>query len=274
MKKRLLQLFAILLFTACQKEISMDKASEKIAGVDENKQAKISVCHYDAATGISKTIEINANALAGHLEHGDLQGDCSAVLTTICHQDWMIKNLDVDHYRNGDPIPQVTDQSAWMGLETGAWCYYNNDPANGTIYGKLYNWQAVNDLRGLAPVGWHIPSNGEWNNLAKCLDHNTNLNIFNQSPIAGGAMKENGSTHWIYPNTGATNSSGFTGLPGGYRVNSGFDLINKYGLWWSSSERNISMGDVWTRVLSYADGYIYSGSNFKFEGHSVRCLRD
>ena len=91
MKKFLLPLSAILLFTACQKEIS----SEKIIGADENKQAKIFVCHYDAVTGISKTIEINANALAAHLEHGDLQGDCSVVLTTICHQDWMIKNLDV-----------------------------------------------------------------------------------------------------------------------------------------------------------------------------------
>src|SRR5204863_984741 len=109
MKKFLLPLSIILLFTACQKEISY----EKTVGADENKQAKISVCHYDAATGISKTIEINANALAGHLEHGDLKGDCSTVLTTICHQDWMVKNLDVDHYRNGDPIPQVTDQSAW-----------------------------------------------------------------------------------------------------------------------------------------------------------------
>lgn len=274
MKKILLLLLTISLFIACQKEIPGNKRSEKIAEADAKKQAKLKICHYDAVTGISKTIGVSQNALETHLAHGDLQGDCSAVITPICDQDWMVRNLDVDHYRNGDPIPQVTDQSAWIGLKTGAWCYYNNDSAYGAVYGKLYNWQAVNDPRGLAPIGWHIPSDGEWNSLAICLDPNANLNIFNQSPIAGGAMKETGSTHWIYPNTGATNSSGFTGLPGGYRINSGFDHINNYGLWWSSSEGNISMGDVWTRVLSYSDGYIGRGSNFKPEGHSVRCLRD
>ena len=275
MKKFLLPLLTILLFTACQKEISMDKASEKIVGADENKQAKISICHYDAVTGISKTIEVNQNALAAHLAHGDLQGICSAVLTTICDQDWIVKNLDVSTYRNGDPIPQVTDPLKWARLTTGAWCYYENNSANGTTYGKLYNWFAVNDPRGLAPMGWHVPSDEDWNNLVICIDPNANLNIFYQSLIAGGALKETGTAHWLTPNTDATNSSGFTGLPAGARsYNGSFDGIGIYNCWWSSTIFNTSMGDVWTRTLNYDNGYIGRGSNFKQHGFPVRCLRD
>jgi len=279
MKKSLLPLFAILLFTACQKEISMDKASEKNAGADENKQAKILVCHYDAATGISKTIEINANALAGHLEHGDLQGDCSTVLTTICHQDWMVKNLDVDHYKNGDPIPQVTDQSIWMGLKTGAWCYYTNDPANGAIYGKLYNWYAVNDPRGLAPRGWHVPTDAEWTKLEDCLGG---------WKVAGGKIKsagtfEAGTSLWFSPNTGATNSSGFTGLPGGIRTGDGaidFSGIHRGSYWYSSTE--FSTDRAWSRHLFSDGNYLQScheqitpqPCSTKWMGLSVRCARN
>ena len=81
----------------------------------------------------------------------------------------MLKNLDVSKYRNGDDIPQVTDATTWANLTTGAWCYYENNTANGTVYGKLYNWFAVNDPRGLAPSGWHIPSQAEWVTLQNCL---------------------------------------------------------------------------------------------------------
>jgi uncharacterized protein (TIGR02145 family) len=81
---------------------------------------------------------------------------------TIGTQVWMTKNLDVDRYRNGDIIPEVKDSIAWANLKTGAWCYYNNDPELGKIYGKLYNWYAVNDPRGLAPAGYHIPTDAEW----------------------------------------------------------------------------------------------------------------
>ena len=103
---------------------------------------------------------------------------------TICNQVWMLKNLDVSTYRNGDPIPQVTDPTTWVGLTTGAWCYYNNDPANGAIYGKLYNWYAVNDPRGLAPTGWHVPSDAEWTELSTCLD------AISPTGNVGGKMKE------------------------------------------------------------------------------------
>ncbi len=141
-------------------------------------------------------------------------------------QIWMTRNLNVSRYRNGDPIPQVQDPSAWAALTTGAWCYYENNTVNGTTYGKLYNWYAVNDPRGLAPTGYHVPSDGEWTTLTTFLGGES---------VAGGKMKA--TTLWNSPNTGATNSSGFTGLPGGIRNRFGsiFD-IGFNGNWWSSSE--------------------------------------
>ena len=274
MRKLLFPLLAILLFTSCEKQISTEKVSEEIAGAAANKQAKFTVCHYDAITGTSKTIEVTQNALSGHLSHGDLLGDCSAVLTTICDQDWMVKNMDVDHYRNGDPIPQVTDPEEWHELTTGAWCYYNNDPANGAIYGKLYNWYAINDPRGLAPVGWHVPSHAEWFTLSDCLEYN----------LAGGKMKTTGTIEagtglWYDPNTGATNSSGFTGLPAGVRfdietVHGQFQTIGRAGVWWSSTEYESDNN------FAYEDQVLYSRSSLdwdifkKTNGFSVRCVRD
>jgi hypothetical protein len=97
-------------------------------------------------------------------------------------QQWQAKNLDVAFYRNGDPIPQVTDATAWASLTTGAWCYYNNDSTQGNKYGKLYNWYAVNDPRGLAPQGWHIPSDTEWTILETTLDGSSPIETFVSNP--------------------------------------------------------------------------------------------
>ncbi|MEO6490062.1 MAG: fibrobacter succinogenes major paralogous domain-containing protein, partial [Ferruginibacter sp.] len=122
-------------------------------------------------------------------------GTATPVLT-ICCQSWMTKNLDVATYRNGTPIPKVTDPAAWAALTTGAYCYYNNDSATyAATYGKLYNWYAVNDPSGLAPEGWHIPTDFEWTTLENCLGGAT---------VAGGAMKQTGPIYWTTPNTGAT----------------------------------------------------------------------
>jgi uncharacterized protein (TIGR02145 family) len=183
----------------------------------------------------------------------------------ICNQVWMLKNLDVGHYRNGDTIPQVTDPSLWDNLATGAWCYYDNDPANGTVYGKLYNWYAVYDPRSIAPNGWHVPSNDEWTMLSDCLGGQDG---------AGFKMKETGTTHWVGPNTGATNSSGFTGLPGGARGGIGpFSLIGINGIWWSSVDG--STGNAWVRGLYYIGGYLISGTYSNLQnGFSVRCVKD
>jgi uncharacterized protein (TIGR02145 family) len=180
-------------------------------------------------------------------------------------QKWMSKNLDVAFYRNGDPIPQVTDPTAWAGLTTGAWCYYNNDPLQGNKYGKLYNWYAVNDPRGLAPQGWHIPSDAEWSTLATTLGG---------ASVAGGKMKEAGTVNWAAPNTGADNSSGFAGLPGGGRsFNGAFGGgFGSNGNWWSSTEFNTST--AWYRYLFYNIGSIDMNRASKRDGFSVRCLRD
>jgi uncharacterized protein (TIGR02145 family) len=179
-------------------------------------------------------------------------------------QQWMEKNLDVVTYRNGDIIPQVTDPTAWAALTTGAWCYYNNDVANGAIYGKLYNWYAVNDTRGLAPKGWHVPTDAEWTILTDKLGGTL---------VAGGKMKTTGTTSWITSNTGATNESGFTGLPGGNRGNDGtFANVGYNGFWWSSSEGGTTY--AWYRFLDYGNGDAYRSSKGKANGFSVRCLRD
>jgi uncharacterized protein (TIGR02145 family) len=179
---------------------------------------------------------------------------------TLCDQTWMTKNLDVTTYRNGDPIPEVTNATQWANLTTGAWCYYNNDPAMGAIYGKLYNWYSVNDPRRLAPTGWHVPSDAEWTTLTDCLGG---------VPIAGGKMKAIGTTTWVTPNTAATNSSGWTGLPGGFRFNTGsFHDVGTYGFWWSSSN------NAWSRHLFYTSGIIYSSFFTKLYGFSFRCLKD
>jgi uncharacterized protein (TIGR02145 family) len=180
-------------------------------------------------------------------------------------QQWMSMNLDVAFYRSGDPIPQVTDPTAWVGLTTGAWCHYNNDPIQGNKYGKLYNWYAVNDPRGLAPQGWHIPSDAEWTILATTLGG---------ASVAGGKMKEPGTFNWITPNTGADNSSGFAGLPGGFRGFSGaFNGVGNFGFWWSASELNTTT--TLYRRLFYSNGSLNINSIDKqLFGFSVRCLRD
>jgi uncharacterized protein (TIGR02145 family) len=199
---------------------------------------------------------------------------------TICNQIWSTRNLDVTTYSDGTPIPQVTTTADWANLTTGAWCYYNNDPANGAIYGKLYNWYATAGIydaasqnnpalrKKLTPNGWHVPSDAEWTQLTDCLGGES---------VAGGKMKATGSIQagtgfWQDPNTGATNSSGFTGLPGGCRFNNGiFNLLGYYGYWWSSTE----FGTVaWYRSLDYNVNIVPRNGFSTSNGFSVRCVKD
>jgi uncharacterized protein (TIGR02145 family) len=179
-------------------------------------------------------------------------------------QQWMEKNLDVMTYRNGDVIPQVTDATAWAGLTTGAWCWYSNSADNGAIYGKLYNWYAVNDPRGLAPQGWHIPTDEEWTTLR---------NKLGGELVAGGQMKTTGTTRWSTPNTSATNESGFAGLPGGIRNASGtFVDVGVSGYWWSASEYSSTV--AWSRYLLNYSGRLLENNLDKKNGFSIRCIRD
>ena len=180
---------------------------------------------------------------------------------TIGSQIWTTKNLDVEAYRNGDAIPQVQDSSTWANLSTGAWCYYENKSANGSSYGKLYNWYAVNDPRGLAPKGYHIPSNEEWTTLT---------NYLGGQSQAGTKMKS--SSGW-QNNGNGSNTIRFEGLPGGYRNSFGdFNNIGANGYWWSSSVNNTS--GAWYRALHFGFGDVGRFSNGKRNGFSVRCLRD
>jgi uncharacterized protein (TIGR02145 family) len=207
--------------------------------------------------------------------------DSNSEIVTISTQIWQSKNLDVETYRDGTPIPQVTDPTQWANLTTGAWCYYNNDPANNAIYGKLYNWYAVAGIHDndpstpnkiLAPQGWHIPSDAEWTQLTDFLGGEL---------VAGGKMKSTGTLQagtglWESPNEAATNESGFTGLPAGYRYiqNDGFFASVGLGAsWWSSSEFN-NFGGAFYRSLGGFGSDVYRGGLGYNYGNSVRCLKD
>jgi uncharacterized protein (TIGR02145 family) len=180
---------------------------------------------------------------------------------TIGTQEWTSENLNVEHYRNGDFIPQVQDKEEWLNLNTGAWCYYYNDSKIGKTYGKLYNWYAVNDSRGLAPEGWHIPTDAEWRILTDFLGGDE---------TAGGKLKA--TTFWESPNTGATNSSGFSAFPFGVRYTEGFYYIGKDCTFWSASEDYFDY--AWYRSLSHIDSVVFRDSYYESSGMSVRCVRD
>lgn len=183
---------------------------------------------------------------------------------TICSQVWMDKNWDGTTFRNGDTIPEVTDQLTWEALTTPAWCYYDNDAANGAIYGKLYNWYAVSDSRGLAPVGWRVPTTNDFQTLVDCLggiDGN------------GGKLKETGTTHWNAPNTGATNDSGWTGLGGGLRLENNFSDLKDAGIWWSQTA--FDSINAYDTFLQSTNADVNLNNQFpKFYGLSVRLLKD
>jgi uncharacterized protein (TIGR02145 family) len=183
---------------------------------------------------------------------------------TIGTQTWMKENLKVIHYRNGDSIPNVTADTTWFNLTTGAYCNYFNDTNNVSIYGRLYNWNAVNDSRNLCPIGWHIPTYYEWMTLFIYLGGDSS---------SGGKMKETGTIHWQSPNTGATNESGFTALPGGQRVCSAYFLdLSRWATFWSSSFDSIS-GAYFVSLHSYDSNFSF-GSYPTNGGFSIRCLKD
>jgi uncharacterized protein (TIGR02145 family) len=186
---------------------------------------------------------------------------------TIGTQVWMIKNLDVSTFRNGDSIPEAKTEEAWVAAgenKQPAWCYYENDPMNGIRYGKLYNSYAVNDPRGLAPAGYHIPTDDEWNVLADYLG-----GLFQDKTEA----KMKSKSGW-FENENGTNSSGFSGLPGGFRHSDGsFELIGENGTWWGSWTKTTGQGFF---QLGYPIGYVLpsDGDEPEWWGLSVRCVKD
>ncbi|AXJ01186.1 major paralogous domain-containing protein [Cyclonatronum proteinivorum] len=194
----------------------------------------------------------------------DIDGNTYRTVS-IGDQCWMAENLNTSRYRDGSAIPNVRGNTDWTRLNSGAWAYYRNRRSNGRTYGKLYNWHAVNDRRGLCPEGWRVPSDRDWTILED------NLGGRN---IAGGKLKSTGTQHWRSPNTGATNESAFSALPGGWRSDNirSFSNLGSNGLWWSSSEDSTDY--AWLRVLDHGDASVSRGNGNKGYGFSVRCVGD
>jgi uncharacterized protein (TIGR02145 family) len=217
---------------------------------------------WNGVTWVSLTGKITVGSVT------DLDGNTYKTIK-IGTQEWMVENLRTTKYKNGNDIQLVTDDTDWENANYGAWCWYNNDNNHEVPYGKIYNWYAVNDGRGLCPTGWHVPSHEEWTTLTTYLGGDS---------IAGGKMKEEGTTHWSPPNMEATNESGFTGLPGGVRFTFGsFGFFSNNGYWWSSTGISSS---AWYRVLDYNSGSVTVSGDVivtiddKRLGLSVRCVRD
>jgi uncharacterized protein (TIGR02145 family) len=192
----------------------------------------------------------------------DIEGNVYNYLT-IGTQVWMVENLKTTKYNDGTDIPNLTDDGVWFGYKTPSYCWYNNDFAYKTTYGALYNWYTVNTGK-LAPIGWHVPSESEWQVL---------IDYMGGGEVAGGKLKETGFNHWISPNQGATNSNSFTAIPGGYRAYQGtFNSIGEYGIWWSSTK--IDTLTAWGCGFTCYFSGVNSGSEDIQFGFSVRCLRD
>jgi uncharacterized protein (TIGR02145 family) len=226
-----------------------------------------SVLFILCSTNNTKSQHLNPNLKYDSIN--DVEGNTYKTIK-IGTQIWMAENLRTTKYRNNISIPNISDNTQWQNNATGAWSYYNNDATNNNPYGKLYNWYAVNNSNGICPTGWHVPTDAEWTTMINVLDPNAaggvNVNT------AGGKMKSTGTQYWISPNTGATNSSGFSGLSGGERYGVVFNGIGSFGRWWSSTENKT--GNAWYRNLFYLEGDVSRSGNYKSNGCSVRCLRD
>jgi uncharacterized protein (TIGR02145 family) len=192
----------------------------------------------------------------------DINGNVYKTVT-IGKQVWMAENLKTTKYNDGTTIPLITENTAWESLTTPAYCWNKNDATNKNRYGALYNWYTVNSKK-LCPRGWHVPTDAEWTKLTTYLGGES---------VAGGKLKETGTTHWLRPNTGATNETGFTALSSGGRYEDGrfYDLDSK-GYWWSSTEEGEA--SAWCFQLQYAIRGINRVGSSKPFGMSIRCLRN
>ena len=182
---------------------------------------------------------------------------------TIGTQTWMVENLKTTKYRNGEAIGNFT--GSWEYLVTGAYSWYNNDAATyKATYGALYNYYAIVDSRNIAPLGWHVPTDAEWTTL---------FTYLGGASIAGGKLKETGTTHWNTPNSDANNSVGFIALPGGGRdYNGTFSGIGNSSLWWSSTA--YSLQSAMFQYLHFNSAVVDRTHEYKYYGFSVRCLKD
>lgn len=229
-------------------------------------------------TSCKKTIDPGETAISAEIRNGksgsgtgngsktgtmrDIDGNTYKTVT-IGNQIWMAENLRVSRYRNGDPISNIQNENEWNYATQGAWCHFGNQSALDPVYGKLYNWYAVNDSRGLAPKGWHIPTVEEVNTL---------INYLGGNSTAGGSMKETGTDYWYTPNTGATNTSGFSARPGGYREYTFWRYINYNACFWTATIYNAGAANGFYLAFDY--GGVNVGNAQINSGFSVRCVKD
>lgn len=222
-----------------------------------------STTYYVRAYATNKAGTSYGNEVVFSTSLADADGN---VYTTVVigNQVWMSENLRTTKYKNGTAIEHPSDDNAWYSNNNGAYTWYNYDPSQKESYGALYKWYAVSNPAGLCPHGWHVPADAEWSELITFLGGET---------VAGSKLKEMGNTHWFNHNTDATNTSGFTALPGGSRSEYGmFANQGYYGYFWSSTSYN--MGNAWGVSLSAYDGIsttLYTNKGF---GYSVRCIKD
>ena len=209
------------------------------------------------------SISFKSDAQVGSATVKDMDGNVYKTVK-IGTQVWMAENVKTTKYNDGTPIPLVRDDNAWESITTPAYCWHKNDAtANKNTYGALYNWDTVNSNK-LCPSGWHVPSDVEWSTL---------ITFLGSESIAGGKLKEAGTAHWISPNTGTTNESGFTALPGGYRDYDGtFGGVGDNGFWWSSTDYTSSNGS--SLDISFDGISIHWSHGDKQDGFSVRCIKD
>lgn len=216
-----------------------------------------------AGTGYGDTMSFTTNRETGTVT--DVDGNTYRTVK-IGNQWWMAENMKVTHYRTGAAIPNVTDNGAWNGLSTGAYCEHDNNTAEVTVYGRLYNWFAATDDRNIAPTGWHVPTDAEWQTL---------VDYLGGYEVAGGKMKDTGTVYWNSPNTNATNESGFTGLPGGGRGGEGAYFHNGAGAgFWTATGHLYFEDSAWNRLLTYNHPEVIHDYSGKRSGSSVRCVKD
>jgi uncharacterized protein (TIGR02145 family) len=206
----------------------------------------------------------------------DADGNTYATVV-IGSQEWMAENLKTTKFRNGAAIPNVQPSANWRNLTSAAWCNYNNNPDRDAVYGKLYNFYAVTDSRQICPSGWHVPTDAEWTTLMRTIDPFANPALGN-SGFTGGMMKTTGTLQtgnglWMFPNAEASNGSGFSGLPGGRRLQDGnFSPLGFDGYWWTATENGAL--NAFGRALYYGLGACNRLVNPKRNGLAVRCVKD
>ncbi|MFO8022781.1 MAG: fibrobacter succinogenes major paralogous domain-containing protein [Perlabentimonas sp.] len=238
------------------------------------------------SAGTSYGNQVNFQTIENSIIYGDGITDIDGneyITVIIGEQEWMAENLKTSKYSNGDEIPNITGWTDWGNLTTGGWSHYDNEPSRDETYGKLYNWYAVIDTRGLCPAGWIIPSDNNWKQLEMYLGMTQEQanSTGGRGTDEGGKMKSistepNPHPRWDSPNTGATNERGFSGLPGGYRSGNGnFFFIGEEGLWWSISDiEHPTLPSAWNRRLVNAHSKVTRSTSDKQNGFSVRCLKD